>query len=141
MRFAESMADKWAVLDQVLPEYQKLTEAPTSVEELPGYSSDFSAEAFDAFKAKAMAEERLRRYKGMDAHGNILFVDNPWARQIETREDGTCWVVRPRPHFVMSYEEAKRQATRLTVRTCSLSSGSSAQNAAQKMESQVKFEY
>ncbi len=123
MRFlTDKDVDNRAVLDHVLPEYQKLNEAPTSVEQLPGYSSSFTAKELSTFKTTAMAEERHRRYKGMDAHRNILLFDNPWARLIETRDDGTCWVVRPKPQFVMTYEEAKRRAAQLIVHTTSSNS-------------------
>lgn len=107
------LIDRRAIIDQVLPEYKKVTEAPSRVEDLPGYFSDFTPEELDSFRLVAMAEERKRRYKSVDLEGNIYLVGNPWARVIETRKDGTVWVVYPKPVQVMTYAEAKREATRL----------------------------
>ncbi|MEM9358650.1 MAG: hypothetical protein AAGB04_20920 [Pseudomonadota bacterium] len=104
--------DKWSILDYVLPEYQKITEAPLRLEEMPGYSSKYSIVERERFKLKALALERNRRYKAMDADGNIYLVGNPWARRLETREDGSVWIVHPKPRRIMTYAQAKRVAVR-----------------------------
>lgn len=49
-------------LDQVLPEYKKISEAPTSVS---GWST------------RAIALEKERRYKAIDRFGNIYLIQNP----------------------------------------------------------------
>ena len=110
--YLDCSIDKWSIIDHVLPDYHKISEAPLNLEEVPGYSQEFSLVELERFKAKALAAERARRYKVMDADGNIYLVGNPWARQLETREDGTVWVVHPKPRRIMTYAQAKRVAVR-----------------------------
>lgn len=62
-------------LDQVLPEYKKISEAPTSVS---GWSP----------RAKALEAER--RYKSIDRFGNIYLIQNPacWSFREDANENG-----------------------------------------------------
>ena len=113
MSYRDNPFERRAILDKVLPGYKKIKDAPSRIEDLPGYSPDLTPEELDSFRIVAMAEERKRRYKSVDQEGNIYLVGNPWARVIETREDGTVWVVYPKPVQIMTYAEAKREAARL----------------------------
>ena len=110
--YLDSSIDRWSILEHVLPEYQKITEAPLSLEEVSGYSKEFSILERERFKLAALAAERKRRYKAMDGDGDIYLVGNPWAKRLKTREDGTVWVVRPKPRKIMTYAQAKRVAVR-----------------------------
>lgn len=133
--------DRRAVLDQVLLEHKRTSDAPASIVEVPGYSRDFSSEELNRFEAKVIAEERQRRYKAVDANGTVYLVMNPWVRRIETREDGTCWVVRPKPQLVMTYAEAKRKASQLTVQASSSSADEPVPEPKEKKKSQTDFDY
>lgn len=113
MNYPRKVIDRRAIIDEVLPEYKKLKDAPSRVEDLPGYSSEFTPGQLDSFRIVAIAQERKRRYKSVDLEGNIYLVGNPWARVIETRKDGRVWVLYPQPVQVMTYAEAKREAARL----------------------------
>lgn len=113
MNYRSNVIDRRAIIDEVLPEHKKISEAPSRVEDLPGYSAEFTPEERDSFRLVAMAQERRRRYKSVDLEGNIYLVGNPWARVIETRQDGTCWVLYPKPLKIFTYAEAKQEAARL----------------------------
>ena len=138
MSYRSSLPDKRAILDQVLPEYRKISDAPANLEELPGYHCNFSDEKFEHFKLKAIDEERSKKYKAVDEYGNIYLVANPWACHIETREDGTLWVIHPPPKRVMTYAEAKRKAAS---GTNSSRSDNTHSVPPDKKLSQIDFEY
>gem|GEM_PF-4766579 len=141
MIFRDARIDRRAVLDQVLPEHKKITEAPASIVKMPGYSRDSTSEELNRFEATVIAEECQRRYKAVDANGNVYLVMNPCVRRIETRKDGTCWVVHPKPQLVMTYAEAKRTASQLTVQASSANVGSLVPNRREKKKSQTDFDY
>ena len=109
--------DRRSIIDQVLPEYEKITDAPLRIEDVPGYSEEFSDEEYSDFAARAIAEERAKLYKAVDADGNIYLVANPWTRHIELREDGRHWVVHRKPIKVMSHAEARRKAAETRIAT------------------------
>lgn len=109
--------DKRWVLDYVLPEYQKVTEAPLRFEDVPGFSPHFTPSKLRAFCERVISDERARRYKAVDGDGNVYLVANPWTRHVEYRDDGRCWVVHPRPKLVLTYADAKREAGKVSATT------------------------
>ena len=97
--------DKREILDDVLPEYPKISKAPRSlfdfpeVEEIKG-----DPKALDAFEDRKRAEEAGKKYKAVDERGNVYLVPNPWG--YEPREPGRKPVPRPEPEKVYTYREA-----------------------------------
>ena len=110
MSWRRRVEDRQSLLDRVLPEYEKITVAPLRVEDVPGYSDDFTADELSEFRSSAITTERRKRYKSIDADGNIYLVENPWTRHVELRDDGRHWVVHLKPQLIMSYAEARRKA-------------------------------
>lgn len=141
MNFPHTLEDKRAILDRVLPGHKKLSEAPASLEELPGYSCEFTVEELSRFKSDAIAEERRRRYKGFDAQANVCLFENPWPRRIETRQDGTSWVVRHKPQIVMSFAEAKRKAAQSAIADIAPTPESHSANPTASQDLQKKLDY
>lgn len=133
--------DKRAIVDEVLPDVPKLSEAPACLEDLPGYSVDFSVDETQKFRQQAMPVERQRKYKWADASGNVYLTTNPWLHRLETREDGTHWVIRPKPQLVMRYEEARRKAEELARRGSTSHTNGTAQHSDDTENPQVNFDY
>ncbi len=107
--------DKRAIIDHVLPEYQKISEAPGSVFDLPEFHAavenarvhdiskrDMSA-TIDGIEARARKHEQGKKYKAVDADGNIYLIANPW---VWKRDEETRTAFRPEPEFVMTYQQA-----------------------------------
>ena len=75
----------YAILDRILPEYKKISQAPNLSDVVNEYA------------------ERQKLYKSIDSRtGDIFLVQNPavWAR------NAAGDLVRPAPKFVMKYDEA-----------------------------------
>ncbi len=85
--------DSKAILDAVLPEYKRISEAP-SFSDCEHY----------------LANERERRYKSTDSRGNIYLVYNPAAWREEVTLAGQVVKIRPPAELVMTAEEAGSEA-------------------------------
>ena len=107
--------DKRAIIDHVLPEYKKISEAPGSVFDLAEFHAatenalahdvskrEMSA-TIDDIEARARRREQGKKYKAVDGDGNIYLVTNPW---VWKRNEETRTAFRPEPEFVMSYQQA-----------------------------------
>lgn len=92
------------ILDSILPEYKKLSEAPGL--------RDLEAEA-DRKKiplAEILKAERARRYKAIDSYGTVFLVANPTAWESFTEVMGSYTykgVKRPTPEIALSAKQAK----------------------------------
>lgn len=87
----------YAILDSCLPEYEKISEAP-SVE--PPFTDDEARTLW-------LLEEKNKLYKAVDGAGNIVLISNPLVWKIEIRE-GREWAVRPKPKIVMRAKDVKQ---------------------------------
>lgn len=90
MSFEHSKLANGAILDLVLPQHQKVSLAPASI---------------DHYGEAAMAQERLIKYKAVDSSGNIYLMQNPSTWEIVVK-NGVEVKIRPKPELVMTASEA-----------------------------------
>jgi len=112
--------DAKQVLDSVLPEYQRISQAPKSIFDLPEFGAYVEkarrekwpasqrAKEIDRLDDLLMQRETGKLYKSIDAVGNIFLIVNPitW----KTRQDsvGRWWRSRPEPKLAMAAADVQR---------------------------------
>lgn len=87
--------DKRKIIEQVLPEYTKISKAPTRPPEGVNYET-------------WAAEERKVRYKAVDENGNVYLIQNPAVWDEYSDDKGRRFKVRPQP--ILRYTYAKAQS-------------------------------
>lgn len=116
MRGHSSLTEKYQILDSVLPNYRKLSDAPSRLPSGVRYDVDHPAGLSEADQGWLEAE-RKRLYKAIDELGRVWLVPNPvaWPRAVETvygsKFPGAV-VLRPPPRkLALSAEQARAQAS------------------------------
>jgi len=92
-----------AYLDTVLPEHQKISEAP---DHEPHMESEEARTLW-------LLEEKNKLYKAIDGAGNVILMQNPLCWKIEIR-DGLQYAIRPKPRIVMKadFSSSKKNKNR-----------------------------
>lgn len=88
-------ADRTFLIDRVLPDYPKLSNAPPAPENAPAHW----------YKMEAAKE-----YKAIDTDGNVYLCQNPASSKFFIDQKGRGWLSRRKPKRVMTYEEALEAA-------------------------------
>lgn len=91
MAWKTDVAKKSDILDLILHDYRKISEAPLDVLE------------------ENKAYERTKKYKSINSQtGNIYLIRNPAAREIFYDDEGRKHFIHFNPEFVMTYDQAKK---------------------------------
>jgi hypothetical protein len=85
------------VLDKILPEYKKISEAPTFLDD------------------SQIEYERTIRYKSIDSDGDIYLIANPaaWIRRKDLEKRSI--VYRPAPQLIFNAKDAQKAAESKTL--------------------------
>lgn len=107
--------DEISILDQILPEYKKISEAPSAFPS--GIDYDWRNGKPLTYEDKAFIEaEQKKRYKAQDASGSVYLIMNPlvWPRKL--RADGTFYLYRPKPQRMFTKRQAQDEAQNAPLR-------------------------
>lgn len=87
------------ILDKILPEYQKISEAPINLE------------------PEQIEYERHKKYKSIDKDGDIYLIQNPavWHETVDAYGKITKW--RPKPELVFTSDAASKASENRTLIT------------------------
>ena len=109
--------DKRSIIDRVFLNIPKISDAPKSVADLPGFHSE--DEDQDGELERAITEDANRIYKSVDTHGNIFLMRNPWSckRFVTTVNGRVAHVELSKPRMALTYEQALDTAKRTKVNT------------------------
>lgn len=99
MTFKKEKIDKREIINRVLLNHKKISEAPRCLSDFPGFW-ECKKEALSEFEQRCEAEEAAKEYKAVDEFGNIYLVKNPWHQR----------GLRPQPQFVFTYDQAVSEA-------------------------------
>lgn len=97
-----------AILDQLLPEYQKISQAPSSCWQIPKQpGKDFITNEDDLLAWKA--EESRKLYKAVDNDGNVYLIQNPytWGHWVDPESNGGKVTIRGHRELVYTASQAR----------------------------------
>lgn len=98
MNIRNTFEPKSKILDFILTQYKKITDAPRSID--------------DEFKN----QERQKKYKAINPQtGNVFLIMNPAARNVWRDAQGRIWYENPKVEMVMSWEAAVIEARSKTI--------------------------
>jgi hypothetical protein len=101
---AQGSINNSELLDSVLPEFKKISEAPTRAE------IEAEAESLGIPYEEMLKLEAQKKYKAADSSGNIYLIQNSAAWEQRVRQgEPLPWYVRPKPEFKFSAADVKRQ--------------------------------
>lgn len=104
MSFDKKKSDKRGIINQVLLDIPKISQAPRSIAEFPGFWECEPGKEIDDFEDRCHAQEEGKLYKAVDEEGNIYLMQNPWLS--ERQRVG----YRPKPVLKFTYDEAISEA-------------------------------
>lgn len=96
------------MLDGILPEYERISKAPSSITEVPGFweiakqfpDRDEAARERDRFDNRFFASEKNKLYKALNyVTGEVFLMKNPLCRDVVIR-NGVSYVQHPKPRKV-----------------------------------------
>lgn len=106
------------MLDGVLPQYERISKAPSSITDISGFweiakqfpDKDQAAKERDKFEDRFLAQERKKLYKAMNYNtGEVFLIQNPICREIIYRA-GVGYVQRIEPKKMGHIDDLKNNA-------------------------------